>query len=234
MKKIKKRILFLSFAILISILSGLIINSSIKVVATIKEKDIVIYIDPGHGGFDGGATSIDQQTIEKDITLKISEYLKNYLEKTNIKVLMTREKDEALSKNKRDDILKRVSLINKSNCDLYISIHANAYSSSMVKGAQTFYNKNSFENKYLATSILNQIKLIDQNNKRESKEITGKYLLDNVTKIGCLVEIGFLTNQEELIKLKDDTYLENMALMIYLGILDYLEEKTYGTIDFEN
>lgn len=230
MKNIRNCILFLSFIILMI----LVIASSIKVVANINDDNIIVYIDPGHGGFDGGATSDDQNTIEKDITLKVSEYLKNYLEKTNIKVLMTREKDEALSKNKRDDILKRVSLINKSNCDLYISIHANAYSSKMVKGAQTFYNKNVLENKYLATAILNQIKLIDSSNKRESKEITGKYLLDNVSKTGCLVEIGFLTNQEELAKLQSDVYLENMALMIYLGILDYLEEKIYGTTNFEN
>lgn len=228
MKKIYKCILFLILVLVIFIATSTI------VIANIKTDNIIVYIDPGHGGFDGGATSNDKLVIEKDITLQISNYLKEYLERTNIVVLMTRNKDEALAKTKRDDILKRVSLINKSDCDIYISLHANAYSSSMVKGAQTFYNKQNSKNKDLATKILKHIKLLDTNNKRETKEISGKYLLDNVSKVGCLVEIGFLTNQEELNKIKSDIYLENMAFMIYLGILDYLEENTYGTINVKN
>lgn len=234
MKKIRKSILFLSFIIILIICTTLIVTKTIHIIANAGDERVVIYIDPGHGGFDGGATSLDNNTIEKDITLKVSLYLKAYLERTNIKVLLTRDKDISLASNKRNDILKRVSLINNSNCDLYISIHVNSYTSSLIWGAQTFYNKVSNENKYLATSILEQIKLIDKFNKRESKEISGKYLLDHVNKVGCLVEIGFLTNQNELAKLKEDTYLENMAFMIYLGILDYLEVKTYGTINIKN
>ena len=40
----------------------------------------------------------------------------------------------------------------------------------------------------------------------------------------CL-EIGFLTNEIDLQKLTDDTYLEKMAFQIYLGILNYIEES---------
>ena len=234
MKKIRKSILFLSFIIVSLIFITLLITKTVEAIVNLNDNTTVIYIDPGHGGFDGGATSVDKKTIEKDITLKVSLYLKRYLERTNIKVMLTRDKDISLASTKRNDILKRVSLINNSNCDLYISIHVNSYTSSMISGAQTFYNSSNKENKYLADSILKQVKLIDQDNKRISKELTGKYLLDYVDKIGCLVEIGFLTNLNELAKLKEDTYLENMAFMIYLGILDYLEVKTYETINFEN
>ena len=67
--------------------------------------------------------------------------------------------------------------------------------------------------------------MLDKENKRLPKIITGKYVLDNTTKIGCLVEIGFLTNEIDLQKLTDDTYLEKTAFQIYLGILNYIEES---------
>ena len=119
LKKLKKNILFLLFAILVCIT----FFSVKKVVAISNEKTHFIYIDAGHGGFDGGATSLDKTIIEKDITLKVCLYLEAYFKKTGLKVKLTRSKDEALAKSKRDDILKRVSLINDSACDIYISIH---------------------------------------------------------------------------------------------------------------
>ena len=221
LKKLKKNILFLLFAILVCIT----FFSVKKVVAISNEKTHFIYIDAGHGGFDGGATSLDKTIIEKDITLKVCLYLEAYFKKTGLKVKLTRSKDEALAKSKRDDILKRVSLINDSACDIYISIHANAYPSSLVKGAQTFYNKNLEDNLLLASKIMNYLYLVDSTNKRVPKDISGKYLLDNTQKVGCLVELGFLTNESDLEKLTDDEQLRKISLMIYLGILEYLEEK---------
>ena len=69
------------------------------------------------------------------------------------------------------------------------------------------------------------LKYIDSNNKRTAKSITDKYLIDHVQKIGCLVEIGFLTNIKELNNLINPTYQQQLALMIYLGILNYLESE---------
>ena len=219
MKKLQNFILFLTFIILFI----LCFCSVKKVVASINEKIVHIYLDAGHGGFDGGAISSDKKIIEKDITLRVCECLKVYLEKTGIKVSMTRSTDQALAKKKRDDILKRVELINKSNCDIYISIHANSYPSASIKGAQTFYNPNNDDNKLLASKIMKYIYMFDSTNKRTEKSITGKYLVDHTNKIGCLVELGFLTNKQDLAILTSDEKLSRLSLMIYLGILDYLE-----------
>ena len=192
MKTNKQIILFLTFMLLIIL--SLTVYHTVK--ANQEESLLFVYLDPGHGGFDGGATSIDKSICEKDINLKVCFYLKNYLEKTNIVVKMTRNKDVALSKSKKEDIHKRVELINKSNCDIYLTIHANAYPSSSVRGFQTFYSSNKQQNEYLAKTIQTS-----------------------------LVEIGFLTNEIDLQKLTDDTYLEKMAFQIYLGILNYIEES---------
>lgn len=200
-----------------------------KIHANNKLTSTIIYIDPGHGGFDGGACSNilinNQKVIEKDITLQVSLYLQNYLEKTGFKVLITRNIDKSLGTTKKEDIYKRVDLINNSNADIYLSIHANSYPHEIVHGAQTFYNSQNEENKNIAISIMDMLKNIDKTNNRMPKSIENKYLLDHVKKIGCLIEIGFLTNNEELRKLISDNYQQQLAFMIYLGILNYLESR---------
>jgi N-acetylmuramoyl-L-alanine amidase len=58
---------------------------------------------------------------------------------------------------------------------------------------------------------------------RAAKSISGKYLLDNAVTIGCLVELGFMSNENDLNILISNDLLEYRCLMIYLGILKYLE-----------
>src|SRR5690554_5757099 len=95
----------------------------------------VIVLDPGHGGIDGGASS-ESGALEKDITLKISFKLRDYLQQAGALVLMTREGDhdlasestERVRSRKVEDLRKRVSLINDSNADAFVSIHLNSRS----------------------------------------------------------------------------------------------------------
>ena len=180
----------------------------------------MIYLDPGHGGFDGGCVS--NGLIEKDITLSITLKLKRYLESSGYVVYLTREVDKALSKEKANDIYKRVELINNANTLIYISIHANSYPHESVNGAQTFYKKDE-NNQKIAELIQKSLQQIDLKNHRSAKSITGKYLLDHINKTGCLVEVGFLSNKEESIRLKDEYYQNKIAYAIYAGILSYLE-----------
>lgn len=190
----------------------------------IKMPERYIYIDPGHGGFDGGAVSKDGTTNEKDLTLKISIKLKNKLEKFGYSVILTRYTDRSLGKTKREDILKRVELLERDQAILYISIHANAYSSEIVHGAQVFY-KNNEENKKLSEEIQSFLKEIDKTNNRFAKPIDGKYLIDNTKKLGCLVEVGFLSSPYDLKNLQDSNYQDELVTMITLGIVNYLGER---------
>ncbi len=191
---------------------------------TIEEK--IIYIDPGHGGIDSGTSA--NGIKEKNINLLLSQILKESLEYKGYKVLLTRDGDYDLaslnSKNrKRDDMKKRVEMINSSNCLLYLSIHTNEFSDSSVHGAQTFYNSNNLSNKNLAIAIQNAIKNNLKNTKREAISITDKYLTDNIQKVGCLVEIGFISNNEELSLLQDHNYLLSMSNAIIEGVEEYLK-----------
>ncbi len=188
-----------------------------------ESKDI-IYIDPGHGGYDGGAVvdGIEEATLN----LEISLVLKSILELNGYKVLMTRETDVDLStddKNKkRSDIHNRVDLINESNCILYISIHQNTYTNPIYSGAQCFYNGYCGMSQSLANNIQESIIRNLCNTTRVAKKIDGIYLVDNVDKPGVLVECGFLSNQTELNLLQDTEYQYKMANSIYQGILSYL------------
>lgn len=213
MKLIKKSVyLFLAFITLFILFIHSVVATSF---------DRVIYIDPGHGGYDGGC--VGSKSVEKDICLSIAIKLQNHLEQVGFKVKMTRTKDAALDSIKAKDMHKRVALINGSNTILYISIHANFYPSQKVKGAQVFY-KNNEENSILSKKIQEYLNNSTIGNNRKEKVISDKYLTDNIKHTGCLVEVGFLSNIEEETKLLDDIYQNNVAYCIYLGILSYLQQ----------
>lgn len=190
----------------------------------------IIYLDPGHGGDDGGAVGYDGIS-EKAMVLNIAFLLKKYLENSGYKVMMTRTADYDLApegsvNRKRDDIHKRVKLINESECILYISIHANAYPDHSIRGAQVFYKQANEESGFLANKVQDSLKSGLMNTKRVAKSIAGKYLVDHTTKAGCLVEVGFLSNREESLLLREIGYQSKIAYFIYTGILDYLHFET--------
>jgi len=89
-----------------------------------------VVIDPGHGGYDPGAVSPDRRNYEKTFTLDISKKLAEKIraEYPDVKVILTRSKDEFVSLNDRAEIA------NKADADLFISIHINAARSASPNG----------------------------------------------------------------------------------------------------
>ena len=185
----------------------------------------VIIIDPGHGGIDGGATF--NGVIEKNITLPISLKLRDYLQEQGALVLMTREKDKDLAdsgsirERKRADLIKRTQFINNSEADLYISVHANAFPQGNSKGAQTFYSPKFSENKRAAKLIQAEFIHNLKNTKRQAKPMESVYLVKNAEKPGVLVEVGFLSNDQERLNLQSEIYQDDIAVSIYTGVIRY-------------
>ena len=184
-----------------------------------------IYLDPGHGGVDPGATYGNIK--EEDINLSIAFKLKENLERKGATVYMTREGDYDLSSKgakarKKSDLYNRSKLINNSGCDLYLSLHLNAIKSSTWLGAQVFYDDINKENIEIAKIIQEELKK-DLKTTREYKEVKEGYLYRRVKIPGVLIEMGFLSNSGERNKLKKESYQKRISDSISKGVEAYLK-----------
>ena len=94
-----------------------------------------IVIDAGHGGHDPGNLGFKRGAKEKDIVLAIAKKLGAYIEEgiPDVEVIYTRETDEFI------DLWERGSIANRAEADLFVSIHADAFTSSSVRGASVFF-----------------------------------------------------------------------------------------------
>lgn len=186
---------------------------------------LTIVIDPGHDGIYDTGTSVGNYN-EGDINLKISQKLKNILDE-DYNVILTREDENFLGNSnhfvKRDDLNQRIAIINNSKCDLFISIHQNFFPYDAYHGAEVHYNNINSFNKGVAFLLLNSIKMTLNNTTREIKENNDVYILKHISKPGCLIECGFMSNKEELSKLIEDDYQNSMANAIKKGIDTYFE-----------
>lgn len=192
---------------------------------------ITIMIDPGHGGMDGGAG--DEQALEKDIALSVSEKLRDHLNGQGAIVLMTREKDTDLAKKetksirtrKTEDLKRRKELINESGADLFVSVHLNAIPAEKWRGAQTFYSPHLPENEQIATDLQEELTDNLKNTDRQPAVIRHVYILKEAKVPGALVEIGFLSNPAERKLLENEEYQEKTAASISRGILHYFKRE---------
>ena len=192
----------------------------------------VVLTNSPHGGFDGGASAADG-TVEKDINLSISQKICAMLRFNGYNVIMTRESDtgteddesEAIAKRKKSDLSNRLQMMKENPDAIYVSIHLNKFTTSAANGAQVFYTKNYKEALYLAQSVQQSIvTLVQPENTRVVKQGTDStYLLKNAAVPAIIVECGFLSNNSELEKLKNDDYQSQMAFAIVGGIMDYLQ-----------
>jgi N-acetylmuramoyl-L-alanine amidase len=194
----------------------------------------VIAIDPGHGGKDGGAVSVNGKVIEKDVTLAISLYLRDFLQQSGAYVIMTREDDndlsspeaEKLRKRKSEDIRNRVKLINAQAPDFLVSIHVNSFPSPKWSGAQTFYYPAYKESAEISYVIQNEMKRVLENTDRVPKKTDDVFIIREVECPAVLVEVGFVSNEEEARRLGSTDYQKAIANAIYQGILrHYAGEK---------
>ncbi|MEM9100858.1 MAG: N-acetylmuramoyl-L-alanine amidase [Pseudomonadota bacterium] len=101
-----------------------------------KKRDIVVAIDPGHGGEDPGAIGATG-THEKIITLAVSKRLKKLIDKEpGMRAVLTRTGDYFIRLRKRQEIAR------KHKADLFVSIHADSFPDKRAKGASVWVVSN--------------------------------------------------------------------------------------------
>ncbi|BED92252.1 MAG: N-acetylmuramoyl-L-alanine amidase [Candidatus Improbicoccus pseudotrichonymphae] len=236
-------VLFLFLFALFSLLFGIYIFAKDSSKKSNNDLPKLIIIDPGHGGEDGGAVVMrkedNKQVVEKVINLDIAEKLRELLRLNGFQVVMTREKDKSIHDTnaksirhkKRSDLRNRVEIINqhsaKNNDTILVSIHQNKFPDEKYFGTQLFFSKNNPLGEKLANCIYLYIKSkLQPENKREIKTATSQMFILNKSEIASvIVECGFLSNENEQLKLTNKDYQHQMAFCIFLGIVDFFQKN---------
>lgn len=171
-----------------------------------------VVLDAGHGGVQPGCVIDGIQ--EKDIAFAITMMVKGYLEEENVQVVLTRSTDADISLSERTDIANQVG----GAC--LVSIHCNSFEDSSITGLECFYYK-SEENKGLA-ELLSAATDRGGVVTREVKEGNFQVLRDCQIP-SVLVEVGYMTNPDELKLLASEDYQQTLASAIAGGIMDMVE-----------
>lgn len=105
-------------------------------------------------------------------------------------------------------------------CDMYLSIHLNAETSSSWHGAEAYYDDINSENEKIAKIIQEEFQK-SLASKREYKKTDTMYLHKRIERPGVLLEVGFLSNPNDRYLLTQDTYQDKVATTIMNGIIRY-------------
>ncbi|MCK3905819.1 cell wall hydrolase, partial [Streptococcus suis] len=201
-------------------------------------RSYTVYIDPGHGGRDSGASY--GGIHEKNLAMSVSNKLRDNLLARGINVLMTRTGDTDV-----DFRTERSRMANESNADLFVSIHFNATGigvQSTVKGIETYWYQ--YDPEYQPK--INQDKHNDPTRLAESEILAVKVQSNLIKETGAtdrgvrretfavlretaipaiLVELGFMDNPSELAVIKEEKYHVKLAKALTQGIMDW-----YGAV----
>ena len=197
-----------------------------------RDKNIkrAIFLDPGHGGSDSGA--VENGVREKDLTLSVYNKVSSRLASLGYIVLTSRNTDKDVG------LVSRADQANKSNADMFLSIHFNAGGRGASYGIETYYykpeagytpainkeNHNNPERIEKSRKLANKIQqnllyktgAYDRGVRRASFAVLRETSIPSI-----LVELGFIDNQEEVNKIKTNEYQEKLADGIVDGIVEY-------------
>lgn len=185
--------------------------------ATKSLKDLVVIIDPGHGGSDPGATG--NGLLEKNVALNVGLKMAKYYDRTPIQTKLTRSGDTYPT------LEQRAAYAAKVNGDIFVSIHTNAFNGS-ANGQETYYSRtasvNPNANESRALAIYTQYRMQEAWNltNRGVKEAPFLVLRRN-TIPAVLAEIGFIDSARDARFMKSEAELEKMARGLFLATLDY-------------
>ena len=223
-------LLFAGFAAIVW--QGRTVNAS-KNVELRQEGGPILVIDPGHGGFDGGALA-DDGTVEAQINLAVSLQMEEAARLLGVETVMTRREDVALDspnagtvrQRKASDLKNRVELVESIPNSVLVSIHQNSLPEVIsVHGAQVFYNS-AAGSEELALAVQNALNTTVNDRPKEVKA-AGKniYLLYHTTAPAILVECGFLSNPQETELLNMPVHQTRLSVTILAAILGQLSQE---------
>ena len=223
-----RRFLSFSFMFVFTALVLVPVFSAGHTVSTVSVRERalpVIVVDAGHGGMDGGAVGPDG-LLEKDLNLSISLRLADFLRAFGFPVVLTRDADE-MQGGKAEDIRARAALAESCGEDaIFVSIHQNKFPQTSSHGTQTFFGLRGSGSEALAELLQTEIvrKLQPENHRMCQQGGSGIYLLKNLPCTAVMIECGFLSNDDDVRLLTDETYQARLAFVIAGTILEYVNQ----------
>ena len=169
-----------------------------------------IVLDPGHGGSDYGC--IREGINEKDIALDVSQRVASILKSKGYKAVLTRADDTYVS------LEDRVEFSEKEAPEIFVSIHVNSAVATEPKGIETHYY-HDYSNELAKVVHSHLAKEIDTKDRGLFK--SKFYVINHTTVPAILVEMGFLSNEEERAELVTDKRKQKTAKAIAEGIIEY-------------
>ena len=166
----------------------------------------VLLLDAGHGGNDPGATV--NGLIEKNLNLAIMQKVANELAGSDIKVYLTRNGDTYPANNDRAKMANQTA-------HAMVSIHMNS-ASATANGTEVLYKNHDndtgrFTSKRLADLIQNSIVAATGNTDRGTKHRTDLLILNATTVPAVIVEVAFISNPADALKLSQNEYQQTVA-----------------------
>lgn len=187
--------------------------------------DLIVVVDPGHGGSRDCANAIEngQRVYEKDLTLAIGLKVRALLAEAGANVIITRSSDAAVG------LYDRPRLANENNADIFISIHTDDCEiANTASGTTAYYHMDDANSRALAHCIVESIAAVSglPNRGARSDRVrfhTGMAVLRAATMPATLVELGYINNARDRSKLVDDAFQQRIAQAIFDGIAAYVE-----------
>lgn len=176
---------------------------------------LTIAIDAGHGGTNSGAGGSVAMYQEKQYTLLFARALQKYLRKKGVKkLIMTRTTDTTF------DNKDRILFLQQQNPDYVISLHLNSSGNTEINGVSTYYKHIGF--RPLTVTLLKRMRELKLNEFGNVGNFN--FALNTPTDFpNSLLEIAFLSNEDDEKKIIKPKFQEDVAKKIYLGIVDWLK-----------
>ncbi|HCM12531.1 MAG TPA: hypothetical protein DHW85_05050 [Lachnospiraceae bacterium] len=191
-------------------------------------KNIVV-LDPGHGGGANGAQYFN--TKEKDLNCKMLYTLgKKYFDSdtSKIKAYYTRVTDKDV------DLYDRAGFAKEVGADLFVSLHMNASTSKSANGTEVYYsssnnekNRTGLNSSRMASMFVNNLSTVLGTNNRGIS--SARYVVVHRNTVpAVLIELGFMSNQNDFNKISNASYQETVAKTIYETLCNVFEQYPTG------
>lgn len=177
-----------------------------------------VVIDPGHGGKDPGTHSRITGN-EKDLVLDVARRIRTILAQRGVRVIMTREDDRFI------ELEDRAEKANRARADLFISIHVDsAPKNPSAMGCTVYTARDASSTSEIMARRLNAALRPAAVNSRGMQHADYKVLV--LTRMpAALIELGYVTNSREAVRLAQSSYRQQLAEAIAAGIISALQAK---------